>query len=43
MPEGFCHLDSAEQMNWSMMTWAPFTKSPNWASQRMSISGARRL
>src|SRR3712207_7529050 len=30
------HLDSAETMNWSMMTCAEFTKSPNWASHSRS-------
>ena len=27
-------------MNWSMMTCAPFAKSPNWASQRTSVDGS---
>ena len=27
-------------MNWSMMISAPFTKSPYWASQSTSASGA---
>ena len=26
-------------MNWSTMTWAPLTKSPNCASQSTSVSG----
>ena len=30
MPLGRCHLDSAEAMNWSMMTCAPLAKSPNY-------------
>ncbi len=35
----FPHLESDETMNWSMMICAPFTKSPNWASQMTSASG----
>ena len=35
-----CHLDSALAMNWSMMTWAPLAKSPNWASQTTSRCGS---
>ena len=34
------HLASAEMMNWSMITCAAFTKSPNWASHSTSVSGA---
>ena len=34
------HFDSAEAMNWSMITWAPLAKSPNWASQRISMFGS---
>ncbi len=34
------HLARPETMNWSMTIWAPFTKSPNCASQRTSASGA---
>ena len=30
-------------MNWSMITWAELTKSPNWASHRTSVSGASWL
>jgi hypothetical protein len=26
-------------MNWSMITWAPFAKSPNWASHSTSALG----
>ncbi len=33
------HLSSALAMNWSMITWAALTKSPNWASQRVRVSG----
>ena len=28
-----------QAMNWSMMTWAPLAKSPNWASHRTSVFG----
>ena len=31
---------SPAAMNWSMMICAPLTKSPNWASQSTSASGA---
>ena len=34
-----CHLARLETKNWSMITWAPFMKSPNWASQRTSDCG----
>ncbi|RUS31556.1 hypothetical protein BC938DRAFT_477569 [Jimgerdemannia flammicorona] len=34
------HFFSPEAMNWSMMTWAVFAKSPNWASQIMSELGS---
>ncbi|CPM40676.1 Uncharacterised protein [Bordetella pertussis] len=27
-------------MNWSMTTCAPLTKSPNWASQMVSVLGS---
>ncbi len=37
--EGCRHFDSAEVMNWSMMTWAPLAKSPNCASQIVKPSG----
>ena len=30
----------AEAMNWSMITWAPLAKSPNWASQIVSARGS---
>ena len=30
-------------MNWSMITWAPLTKSPNCASHTMSMRGSARL
>ena len=30
-------------MNWSMITWAAFTKSPNCASHSTSASGAWTL
>ena len=36
------HLRSDEEMNWSMMTWAPLVKSPNWASHMTSELGAAR-
>jgi hypothetical protein len=38
-----CHFMWAEVMNWSMMTWAPLAKSPNWASQSVSVVGSARL
>ena len=37
------HLASPADMNWSMMTWAAFTKSPNWASQSTRASDAEAL
>ena len=37
------HFDSPELMNWSMMTWAPLAKSPNWASQITRQRGSARL
>ena len=33
------HLASPEEMNSSMIDWAPLTKSPNWASQTTSAFG----
>ena len=33
------HLERADDRNWSMMTWAAFTKSPNCASQMTRPSG----
>ena len=37
--ELWCHFERPETMNWSTMTWAELTKSPNWASQRTSAAG----
>ena len=37
------HFTWAEVMNWSMITWAPFAKSPNCASQSVSVLGSARL
>ena len=34
------HLERPETRNWSTITCALLTKSPNWASQRTSASGA---
>ena len=34
-----CHFDSALAINWSIITWAPLTKSPNWASHNTSALG----
>ena len=39
MPEPRPHFDSPEAMNWSMIAWAPLAKSPNWASQQISMCG----
>ena len=36
------HLDSPEEINWSITTCAPFEKSPNCASQRTRVSGSER-
>jgi hypothetical protein len=36
------HLASPEAMNWSITTWAPLAKSPNWASQITSSFGFGR-
>ena len=36
------HFDSPAAMNWSMITWAELSKSPNCASQRIRLSGRRR-
>ncbi len=38
-PECWPHLASPEEMNSSVMVWAPSTKSPNWASHSTSIPG----
>ncbi len=38
-----CHFTWAEVMNWSMITWAPFAKSPNCASHMVSVVGSARL
>ena len=38
-----CHFDSAEQMNWSMITCAPLAKSPNCASQSTRLRGSAEL
>jgi hypothetical protein len=37
------HFASPETRNWSTITWAEFTKSPNWASQSTRASGAWTL
>ena len=37
-PEVWPHLSSAATRYWSMMIWAPLTKSPNWASHSTSAS-----
>jgi hypothetical protein len=37
-PEVCSHLSSPAVMNWSMITWAPLTKSPNCASHMISAS-----
>ena len=34
------HLRSPEEMNWSITTWAPLAKSPNWASHRVRVLGS---
>ena len=34
------HLASPAATNWSMITWAPLAKSPNWASQIASALGS---
>ena len=34
------HLERPETMNWSTITCAEFTKSPNCASHSTSVSGA---
>ncbi len=34
------HLRSPEEMNWSISTWAPLAKSPNWASHRTRVLGS---
>ncbi|SST09296.1 Uncharacterised protein [Acinetobacter baumannii] len=38
-PQSRPHLLSPLVMNWSMTTWAPLAKSPNWASQITSEFG----
>ena len=35
-PEVCAHLSSPEATNWSMVIWAPLTKSPNCASHMTS-------
>ena len=42
-PERRFHFSSPEARNWSMITWAQLTKSPNCASQMQSASGISRL
>ena len=37
------HFASPDEMNWSIMIWAPLTKSPNCASQSTSAFGSARL
>ena len=37
--ERWPHFCSAEHTNSSMTVCAPFAKSPNWASQMVSVSG----
>ena len=42
-PVSYTHLDvykRQELMNWSITTWAPLTKSPNWPSQMVSVLGS---
>ena len=39
-PLALPHLDSPEVMNWSIIIWAPFAKSPNWASHNTKVSGS---
>ena len=34
------HFFSPDEMNWSMITWAPLAKSPNCASHMISASGS---
>ncbi len=36
------HFASPDEMNWSIMIWAPLAKSPNCASQRVSVLGSAR-
>ena len=36
------HLRSPDEMNWSITTWAPLEKSPNWASHKVRTSGCVR-
>ena len=41
-PQKRSHLASPELMNWSMMTWAPLAKSPNWRfpdHERLRVGG----
>ena len=38
-----CHFAWAAAMNWSMITCAPLAKSPNCASQSVSVVGSARL
>ena len=34
------HFCSPEEMNWSMMVWAPLAKSPNCASHSVRAIGS---
>ena len=34
------HLSSAAAMNWSMIVWATFAKSPNCASQHTRVAAS---
>ena len=42
-PEALNHFLSPEEINWSIITWAPFAKSPNWASQIVNVLGSTKL
>jgi len=42
-PDVWPHFWYDADMYWSIMTWAPFTKSPNCASQITSASGSKTL
>ena len=42
-PDALDHFLSPEAINWSITTCAPFAKSPNCASQIVSVFGSTKL
>ena len=42
-PDALAHFLSPEAINWSIITCAPFAKSPNCASHKTNVSGSTKL